>query len=80
MNKVDRSKEIIDSLLKGPDRYVWIKSLSNGQRRLAQGNSTGIKDTTTIRIVPKSAVPHDKKIKYESMVYDCRLSKTKSIE
>ena len=72
MHKVEESKETIDSLLKGPDRHVWIKSLSNDWGRLAQGNDTGTKGTDAIRLIPKSAVPHGKKVTHASMACDYR--------
>ena len=65
-------KETIDSLLEGPNKHIWHRSLSNEWGRLAQGNDAGIKGTDTIRFIPRSAVPQDRKVTYASMVCDYR--------
>ena len=51
------TKETIDSMLQGPLRAVWEKSLSNEWGRLAQGNKYGVRSTDTIDFVHKHEVP-----------------------
>jgi len=70
--KSDGTKETIDTLLQGPDKHIWTKSLSNDWGRLAQGNDSGVKGTDTIKFISKSEVPYDKKVTYASFVCDYR--------
>ena len=72
INKKSGKKENIDSLLKGPERERWLQAASNEFGRLAQGNKYGVKATDTINFIPKSDVPHDRKVTYGSFVCDYR--------
>ena len=65
-------KETIDSLLRGKDKDVWIKSLSNEFGRLAQGNKHGVRSTNTIDFIHKHEVPSGRDITYASFVCDYR--------
>ena len=44
----DGNKETIDTILKGSDRTIWNRSLSNEWGRLAQRNNTGVLTTNTM--------------------------------
>ena len=65
-------KETVDSLMSGPDKDIWIKSMSNELGRLAQGNKHGIKATDTIDFISKTEVPSDSKVTYANFRCDYR--------
>jgi hypothetical protein len=69
-------KQSLDTLLKSDDRAVWLRGLSNECGRLANGNRYGVKGTNTIKFIPKTSVPHDRKVTYASFVCDHRPLKT----
>ena len=56
----------------GPDKEVWIQSLSNDLGRLAQGVGTRIKGTSTIFFMSKSKVPAGRTVTYGSLVSTIR--------
>lgn len=58
------TKETIDSLLDGPHKEIWHKSLSNDRALLDQGNDFETKVTDTIEFIRKSDVPFGKKVTY----------------
>ena len=66
----DGKKETIDTILKGSDRQIWLKSLSSEWGRLAQGNDAGVRSTGTIEFIPKGKVPPDKDVTYATFVLD----------
>ena len=70
------TKESIDSLLNGPTRHVWVRSLSNEWGRLAQGNDGGVQHTYTIDFIHKHEVPVDRDVTYATFVLDHRPLKT----
>ena len=63
-------KETIDSLLNGPNKNIWEKSLRNDWGRLAQGNMHGVRHADTIDFVHKHEVPSDSKVTCVSYVCD----------
>ena len=65
-------KETIDSLLKGKMGDTWSIALSNELGRLAQGVEDRVIGTDTIDFIPKSKVPHNKKVTYANFVCDYR--------
>ena len=65
---LDGTKETIDSVLRGKDKTVWAKSLSNEWGRLAQGNMHGVTPTDTIDFIMKHEVPRGKKVTYATFV------------
>jgi len=65
-------KQTIDSLLAGPDRIIWNKSVSNEFGCLAQGNDAGIIGTNTIQCIHKSEVPMGKVVTYGNFICDIR--------
>ena len=70
------TKETIDSVINGPSRHVWEKSLSNEWGRLAEGNTSGVRHTDTIHCVHKHEVPRDRDVTYATFVLDYRPLKT----
>ena len=69
-------KETIDSMLAGPTRHVWVKSLSNEWGQLAQGNDNGVTATNTIEFIHKHEVPSERDVTYATFVLDHRPLKT----
>ena len=69
-------KETIDSLLKGPNKATWEKSLSNEFGRLAQGNNAGVRSNDAIDFIPFSEVPSNRDVTYATFVCDYRPLKT----
>ena len=65
-------KELIDSLLNGPNKHIWERSLSNEFGRLLKGNIYGVKFTDTMEFIHKHQVPLGKKVTYASFVFDFR--------
>ena len=65
-------RETIDTLCKGPDKEVWLQSLSNEWGCLAQGNSKGIHSNNVIDFIHCSEVPLDRDITYATFVIDYR--------
>jgi hypothetical protein len=65
-------KETIDSLLRGPNKEVWKKAVSNEFGRLAQGNIFGVTATDTIDFIHKHEYPSNRDITYASFVCDYR--------
>ena len=66
-------KQSIDRLINGPDAATkWLPALSNEWGRLAQGNDAGVEATDTIRFIPFTEVPTNKKVTYASFVCDYR--------
>jgi hypothetical protein len=65
-------KETIDSLLRGPNKEVWKKAISNKFGRLAQGNIFGVTATDTIDFIHKHEYPTNRDITYASFVCDYR--------
>ena len=65
-------KETIDTMLAGPHKEIWDKSLSNEWGRLAQGNNYGVKGTDTIDFIYQHEVPSNKKVTYATYVLDYR--------
>ena len=59
-------------LLKGQDRVVWNKSLSNEFGRLAQVINGGVTATDTIDFITKEEVPKEKKVTYGNFICDHR--------
>jgi len=72
------TKETIDSVLQGPDKAIWEKSLSNEWGRLAQGNKHGVRSTDTIDFIHKHEVPQDSSVTYASFVLNHKPLKTES--
>ena len=70
--RADGKKETIDSLLKGQNKNIWIKSLSNEWGRLAQGNIHGVRSTDIIEFIPQSKVPKNRNVTYATFVCDYR--------
>ena len=68
----DGNKETIDTILKGSDRTIWNRSLSNEWGRLAQGNDTGVRATDTIEFIPRREVPLGRDVTYATFVIDYR--------
>ena len=64
----DRKKETIASLLKGSDRKIWERSLSNKWGRLAQGNNNDVVATDTINFIHQHEVPTNKDVTYTTFV------------
>ena len=62
----------MDSLLKGKDKHIWERSLSNEWGRLAAGSKYGIIGTKTIRFIHKKDVPTGRDITYATFVCDHR--------
>jgi len=60
-------KQSLDHLLNGTDQHIWQQSASNEFRRLAQGNTVGIKGTNTIKFISKSQLPHDAKLHMQAL-------------
>jgi hypothetical protein len=71
-NKVTGKKETIDSLLRGENKAIWQKAVSNEFGRLAQGNKYGILATDTIDFITKAETPMNRDITYASFVCDYR--------
>ena len=67
---VDGKKQFIDALLSGTDKHSWLQSLSNERDRLAQGNSSGVKGTDTIRFIFRNKVPKGRSVTYATFVCD----------
>ena len=65
-------KETIDTLLKGSDREIWNRSLSNEWGRLAQGNDNGVSPTDTIDFIIQEQVPKGRDVTYATFVVDYR--------
>ena len=65
-------KETIDTLLKGNMGDTWSIALSNELGRLAQGVEDRVIGADTINFIPKSQVPHNKKVTYANFVCDYR--------
>ena len=59
-------------LSRGPDKEVWIQSLSNDLGRLAQGVGNRIEGTNTILFISKSKVPAGRTVTYGSLVSTIR--------
>ena len=68
----DGTKETIDTILRGSDRDIWTKSLSNEWGRLAQGNHAGVNYTDTIDFIRRNDIPSGRKITYATFVLDYR--------
>ena len=68
----DGRKETIDSVLKGSDRVIWARSLSNEWGRLAQGNDNDVTGTDTIEFIHQREVPAERDIAYATFVLDYR--------
>ena len=65
-------KQSLRTLLKGNDKFIWFRSLSNEFGRLAQGNGFNIKGTDTIDFISPQDVPPDHPVTYASFVCDYR--------
>lgn len=76
ISRPDGKRETIDTFLKGSDRTVWLRSLSNEWGRLAQGNDFGVSSTDTIDFIPKTQIPTNQDITYATFVLDYRPLKT----
>ena len=70
------NKETMSILLKGRDRVVCNKSLSNEFGRLVQGRNCRVTATDTIYFITKDEVPKDKKVTYGNFICDHRPLKT----
>ena len=67
--------EIVDSLINGSNKKIWLRSLSNEWGRLAQGNNEGVKGTDTIDFTHQHEVLHDKDVTHAIFVCNYRLLK-----
>ena len=65
-------KETMESLLRGENKVLWDRSLSNEFGRLAQGNKYGVVATDTIEFIFSHEVPSNKGVTYASFVCDYR--------
>jgi hypothetical protein len=72
------TKETIDSMLSGPSKDIWEKSLSNEWGRLAQGNKHGVRSTDTIEFIHQHDVPSGRDVTYASFILDHRPLKTET--
>jgi hypothetical protein len=76
--------ETIDTLLNGPDKKIWIKSLSNEWGRCAQGicqqcdSKEVITGNQTIFFIPPSQVPNGRKVTYANFVCTMRPGKAET--
>ena len=61
-------KETITSLIIGPNKHVWLCTLSNKLGRLSQGNNHGAQYTEIINLTFRSKVPNNCSVTYESFV------------
>ena len=62
-------KQNIDSLLKGENKEIWTKSLTNELGRLSQG-ITNVKGNYVVEFFKKSEVPKNRKVTYSNMICD----------
>jgi hypothetical protein len=69
-NKTTGKKETIDSLLRGENKAIWQKVVSNEFGCLAQGNKYSILATDTIDFITKAETPTNRDITYASFVCD----------
>ena len=70
--KDNSTKEKIDSVVSGPSRHVWEKSLSNELGRLAQGNANEVRHTDIVDFLHKYEVPRDIIVAYDTFVLNHR--------
>jgi len=66
----DSKREIVNSLITGHNKAVWIKSLSNKWGRLTQGNNRETKDMDTIDFIYKNEVLVGQAITYALFICD----------
>ena len=64
------SKETIDSVLKGPDKELWTRGLSNEWGCLGQESIHRVRSTNTIDFIHKHEVPQNRTVTYASFVLD----------
>ena len=55
-------RQIIELLLKGPDKTTWQQISSNKLGRLAQGNKFGIQGIDILEFISKDLLPQNLKI------------------
>ena len=66
----NKTKETIDSMLKGPDKELWTRSLRNEWGRLAQRTIHRVWSTDTVDFIHKHEVPQNRTVTYASFVLD----------
>ena len=71
----DGTKASIDELLRGPDKDIWDRALSNEVGHLAQGNNAGVTSTDIIDFISHSDVPKNVKVTYANFVCSHRPNK-----
>ena len=71
-NKITGKRETADTLLKGPDKDIWDRAVSNEIGRLARGNKYGVTFTETIEFIALHEVPENAAVTYASMIFDHR--------
>lgn len=73
--------ETIDSLLRGPDKHIWVQSLTNEWGRLTPGltkrrpPSTVIVGSSTILFIKPNQVPLGRKVTYANLICSMRPGK-----
>ena len=73
----DKGKRLtLDSLLKGSQKEIWDKALSNELGRLTKGNKYNVDFTECMKFIPYIEVPTTSKVTYANFVCDHRPLKT----